>query len=503
MKSVKNIAVFLLAAMLVGCLAGCKTTVPEVMEPVIHTTEPTTVTIEPTISGSEENNDDVTQPTEPVTEPTTEPTEEPTTQPGTEPSEPGDAVCAHKWSSWETQAATCTENGSKSRTCASCGQEERETVNATGHSIGSWEITKAATCEAAGTKSGKCVACGKNVTETVAAKGHAWDGGKVTVQPTSCSDKGSKSFTCKTCGKTKTDVINGNHAFGEWKYEEYTYIIKEDPNNPHDGYEDWVVTSHRKARSCTKCGLKETGNTPDHPCKRGSVNHKVTTVKEGTCLVKSVKRSTCKICGWYVDYEYDDRRSRHTWISEERHLTDYTETTDELDVEIITCTTCHDVEYYYRWGKGPCICGRTPCVAKDNWRGCISHCRDFLMYGDYSISIRSRGTLIQPDGIHTTGIGDCYYVNEDVNPDGYILHPTWQTVVRDYVFNEQGRIVQFTVKWHDVNGNSFSKVVYVPDVPQLFWDAGFDKEEYDPSRITMHLTPYMGTLIPTTITWSG
>jgi hypothetical protein len=46
-------------------------------------------------------------------------------------------------------------------------------------------------------------------------------------------------------------------------------------------------------------------------------------------------------------------------------------------------------------------------------------------------------------------------------------------------------------------------VVYVPDVPQLFWDAGFDKEEYDPSRITMHLTPYMGTLIPTTITWSG
>lgn len=41
--------------------------------------------------------------------------------------------------------------------------------------------------------------------------------------PTGCSDTGIKTYNCQSCGKTKTEQIQGNHPFGEWEYEEYTY----------------------------------------------------------------------------------------------------------------------------------------------------------------------------------------------------------------------------------------------------------------------------------------
>jgi len=412
----------------------------------------------------------VTVPTVPEPTVTVPPETVPETVPATEPAppatEPPHTEHIHRWGAWETEAAPgCESAGTRLRTCADCGEDQKESVSPTGHK---------------------------------------WDGGTEKPSGSACGGD-EKVYTCQHCGKTKSETLPAVHTFSDWTYEEYTYTIYYEPDSleyVHGGPSS-THTSHRKIRTCTGCGFVEKGDTPDHSCQRGSVNHTVTKVREVTCLQRGLKRSTCKICGWYEEYEYGNGDQGHAWISEERHLTDYTETTDELDVEILTCTVCGQIQYYYRWGVGPCICGRTPCVAEGNWRGCKSVCRSAYMYGGYDVGIESRGEVFNVDTQRFEPIGDSYRVNDSDNPDGYITHPTWQSVTRDYVFNEEGLIIQYTVFWYDESGNRFSDIVYVPDIPQMFLDAGCDPELVNYPYAHFHLTLHCGKIVPSRITYSG
>ena len=353
-----------------------------------------------------------------------------------------------------------------------------------------------------------CTRCGEEQQEALHATGHTWDSGKTEGVSTECGG-GQTVYTCQSCGATQAEPLPASHCFGQWEYEAYTYTIYYEPDSVeyvHIGPSS-THESHRKVRTCEKCGFAEKGDTPDHSCKQGSINHTVTIVREVTCTQKGIKRTTCKICGWYEDYEYGGKNEGHAWESETMHLTDWTETTDELDLEILTCTACGRKEYYYRRGKGPCICGQTPCVAADNWRGCEGYCTQFLKYNNYRIAIDSRASVLV-DGQGYELFGDCYYTTTDegsvnYNPEGYILHPTWQKVRRDYVFNEEGKIIQFTVLWHDTEGNLYSDVVYIPDLPKIFAEAGFDEEDLTRPSVCFHLTPNQGKLHPTSISYSG
>lgn len=391
MKNNRILALLLAVVMLLSIFTGCNTVEPAGNE---------------TISG--------TNPTEPSTNPTTEPSA-PTTDPSTDPS--GDTAdeneaCAHKWSSWNTTSATCTANGSKSRTCANCSEKESEVIPALGHSYGSWSTTKKATCDSNGTKTRKCSTCGNTETQTIAATGHNWDSGKVTTTPTSCSDMGIRTYTCKACGRTKTEQIKGSHTFGEWTWEEYTYT--------QDGASR---VSHRKVRTCTKCGYKETGNTPDHYCAKGSSNHTVTTVKEGTCTTKATMRSTCKICGWYVEYE--GKKGSHTIVTETRHLTDYGAYTNELDAIIDTCTSCGATDVAYVQGEG--------------WSD----------YNRYEATVAISG-------------GAAYSLE----------HPEYQTVRRDFVYDSNGYVTQFTLYWW-YNGQRYSQVIKCDKASLVAWFAEY------------------------------
>ena len=54
------------------------------------------------------------------------------------------AACkhSHSYSEWETlRAATCTEQGERKRVCG-CGEEEKETIPASGHRWGEWQTTE-------------------------------------------------------------------------------------------------------------------------------------------------------------------------------------------------------------------------------------------------------------------------------------------------------------------------------------------------------------------------
>ena len=361
------------------------------------------------------------------------------------------AALSHTYGSWTTtKQATCGAAGSKERKCSACGKTETQSIAALSHKYGSWSTTKAATCDTNGTKSRKCSGCGKTETQSIAATGHEWDSGKVTTQATSCSAMGIKTFTCKNCGKTRTEQIKGNHTFGDWKYEEYTY--------KEDGVD---CPSHRKVRSCTKCGYKEYGNTPDHYCARGSDNHKVTTVKEGTCSTKATMRSTCKICGWYVEYE--GKKGKCNLVEKNVHLSDYGTYTNELDATVSECTSCGAKDVTYSYGKG---------------------------FSDYN---RYRNTVIISQGTA--------FASRSPSGDDFLKHPTWQTVIRDHKYDSDGYVKQFTVYWHDASGNRYSYVVDCTPAHLKSWFAEYGLEGGDGYKYQLKISG--SKIVPYKISWTG
>lgn len=323
----------------------------------------------------------------------------------------------HRWSSWKTTTATCTANGAKTRSCANCKKTESETIKATGHKYGAWTVTSKPTCDKTGIEIRKCSSCGHSETRIIAATAHIWDEGKTTVTPTSCSDMGVIKYTCKVCSKTKMEQITGVHTYGNWYYEDYTYTID------HGSLGIETIDSHRKVRSCTKCGFKEYANIAKHPCGLGYDTNKTTIIKQPVCDTPGIKRVQCTICGWYQDMDYTQAGVGHKLTEKKVHLSDYTQYTNELDATITTCSVCGKQAVRYHYGKG---------------------------YNDYN---RWRvPIMINP--------GTAYVGNSPVNDDfAWVNHPTWQTVSRDHVYDSAGYVKQFTVYWHDKNGKRYSAIV--------------------------------------------
>jgi len=457
MKINRIFALLLAIIMLLSIFTGCNTAEPDTTDPsgsvgtgehvgsdetgtTNGTTDTTTGTEEPIgTTGSGPAGNETISGTE-----NTEPSNNPTTNPSTQPS-----GCSHNWSNWTTKKeATCTADGSEERTCSKCGEKEQRAAT-TGHTMGSWSTTKKATCDTNGVKTRKCSKCSKEETETIAATGHNWDSGKVTTTPTSCSDMGIKTYTCKTCGKTKTEQIKGNHTFGEWKYEEYTYT--------QDGVNR---TSHRKYRTCTKCGYKETGGTPDHPCTKGCANHTITTVKEGTCSTKATMRSTCKICGWYVEYE--GKKGSHTIKTETRHLTDYGTYTNELDAIISECTSCGAKAVNYQQGEG---------------------------WSDYN---RYRMKW-------SANPGAAYAGQPTTDNFAYVDHPEWQMVFRNFKYDSEGYVKEFTIYWW-YNGSRYSQVI---DCGEGVWESWFAEYGLSTGNVTYQIRCCGTYWAPYKSTWTS
>lgn len=126
---------------------------------------------------------------------------------------------------------------------------------------------------------------------------HNWGEGTKRVVSTVCSEVGICTYTCQSCDKMRVEQIKGEHTFGDWEYEEYTYT-----HQSPDGTTQEQI-SHRKIRHCVKCNYAETNGTPNHVCEIGSDNHTTRVIREGTCQSGEVIRSTCSVCGWYTDYE--------------------------------------------------------------------------------------------------------------------------------------------------------------------------------------------------------
>lgn len=100
------------------------------------TTEEKKKTTEEKKKTTEEKKKTTEEPTpepQPTAEPTAEPTPDPTPDPTAEPT-PEPTPHVHSWGDWETtQKATCTVDGTKVRTCSSCGEQESDVISRLGH----------------------------------------------------------------------------------------------------------------------------------------------------------------------------------------------------------------------------------------------------------------------------------------------------------------------------------------------------------------------------------
>lgn len=116
---------------------------------------------------------------------------------------------------WETtEQATCTKEGTKTRTCTRCDYSESQTISMSQHSL-AWQKEVPATCTIDGTLGHyKCSECsgtfsdvnGKDVLETVVipAIGHVTS--RVDAKEATCTDEGyEEHYKCETCNTLFAD----------------------------------------------------------------------------------------------------------------------------------------------------------------------------------------------------------------------------------------------------------------------------------------------------------
>jgi len=107
----------------------------------------------------------------------------------------------HSYGDWVvTTEPGCETTGVKTKTCSVCGDEQIQTVSATGHNYES--VVTDPTCEAGGYTTYTCSECNDTYTaDEVAATGHKYTS-KVTA-PT-CTEQGYTTHTCSVCSHSYT-----------------------------------------------------------------------------------------------------------------------------------------------------------------------------------------------------------------------------------------------------------------------------------------------------------
>ena len=133
----------------------------------------------------------------------------------------GVVACAHSYGNWVIdKEATCTESGSRHKTCSLCGDVVTETITATGHDYSTeWIIDVEATCTEEGSKSHHCTVCGDKADVTViAAIGHTAikDMAVSETCTTAGKTEGSHCSVCGTVIVAQTTISAKGHTSSDW-----------------------------------------------------------------------------------------------------------------------------------------------------------------------------------------------------------------------------------------------------------------------------------------------
>ena len=155
------------------------------------------------------------------------------------------AALGHTWSKWTTtKKATCTADGSKTRTCSVCKKTETATIAKLGHDYKATVVKP--TCTAKGYTLHKCSRCGDSYKDTYKdATGHSWSKWTTTKAAT-CTADGVQTRKCTVCGKTESKTIaKTGHKFSTWKTTGF----------------DFAKKTSTQTRKCSSCGNTETQTT--------------------------------------------------------------------------------------------------------------------------------------------------------------------------------------------------------------------------------------------------
>ncbi len=221
----------------------------------------------------------------------------------------------HTYGSWSTtKAATCSATGTKKRTCSRCGGAETQTVSKTAHSWGSWVSVKAPTCTELGTEKRTCTTCGTTDSQNASALGH--NDTTKTTEPT-CAAAGKKEISCTRCGRvaSTTVIAAKSHIWGGWTPVKAATCTEmgtekrtcttcgkvESRNASALGHNDITKTTEptcatagKKVTSCTRCG--RVASTTVIAAKSHSLGNWIS-VKAPTCTEMGTEKSTCTVCG--------------------------------------------------------------------------------------------------------------------------------------------------------------------------------------------------------------
>ena len=116
--------------------------------------------------------------------------------------------CDHTWSEWTTtKEPTCTEKGTKTRTCSKCGTTETKDIEALGHDFTGEPVIVDSTCSQTGTKTYTCkrTNCNETKVDVIEKKAHTY--GEPVIIDATCTTDGTSTRTCTVCGNVETTVI--------------------------------------------------------------------------------------------------------------------------------------------------------------------------------------------------------------------------------------------------------------------------------------------------------
>lgn len=252
----------------------------------------------------------------------------------------------HSWDSGVvTKQPTCTEAGTKTYTCTSCGKTKTAEIAATGHQHTEIRDAKEATCKTEGyTGDTYCKDCGAKVSsgQEIPKTEHTWDSGKITTEAT-CEHTGVKTYTCTVCGETKKEEIpKTDHTYDEGK-------VTKKPTCTETGIKTYTCTvcgatkteeiaatrhQHTEVRNEKEATCTETGYTGDTYCKdcgtklsSGEViskkahDYEVKDRQKPTCTTDGYVLSVCKACGDEKQEVLPATGHQHTEIRNKKEAT--------------------------------------------------------------------------------------------------------------------------------------------------------------------------------------
>ena len=229
----------------------------------------------------------------------------------------------HSWDSGVvTKQPTCTEAGTKTYTCTSCGKTKTTEIAATGHQHTEIRNKKEATCTETGyTGDTYCKDCGTKLSsgEVISKKAHDYEV-KDRQKPT-CTTDGYVLSVCKACGDEKQEVLPATgHQHTEIRN-------KKEATCKAEGYTGDMY--------CKDCGEKLSdgktiAKTTEHTWDAGKVT------KAATCTEKGVKTYTCTVCGATKTEEIAATGHQHTEV---RNKVEATCTKEGYSGDVY-CTDC-------------------------------------------------------------------------------------------------------------------------------------------------------------------